>query len=683
MKIHSLRLKNFMLYKDFYQEFDDKDIIAINCKYFDNKHKSNRGGKTTIVEAICYALFGESRAKKEIELIHHGKNLMYVELVLIKNDKKYKIKRGKDINNKTIYEVGFLEKSKEVKSEIESLIGFNKNDFLLTNYFKQNEINSFMLLNHADKKKYLMQWLGNSYWVDYENKVNEKLKIENKRLQNLIFKSDHYQDEIEELDDIKIESVIKSIKNEIKIYKNKLEKHKKIHNVILSKYEFYTDNYNTYKNNLSKLEKEVKKIKLDYQSKIEYKNEYKESLKEYNKLESKNIKYNDSNLMDLINKESQLTQKIEAMKLDIKKMEESFCGICPVLNEQCDRIEKDDLSLNAKRDFLKKLKDDLEINSNKIKIEVNAKKHQNKLKDLKLHLYKLKTKFNDMDSLKKLIVEKLYKVKELENEIDDKLDHDIVSKYKTSKEKYIKLEKKLKVLNETLGVSTASMESIKRLKENKIRTDREIKTLKKEIDNLRYVSFMFSKNGIPSQQIENAFDSIENEINFILRKLETDLQVIFNPEKELNKWESHCISCGKEFEKNKKNIECKYCGTLRQKQKKDELHIKILENNSESNFEMESGGGKTLVSLAVRIALSKLKMSQTDSNFNVIFLDEPDSSLDGHNKKTFIKLITELLIKNFGFEQIFWITHEKNIQESIENVLQITRFNTYSKACFL
>jgi len=686
MKIHSLKLKNFMLYKTFNESFYDKDIIGITCKYYDNKHKSNRGGKSTIIEAISYALFGVSRAKKEIDLIHHGQEFMYVELVLIDGDKKYKIKRGRDLKNHGVFEVGLLEKNKESKLEIENLIGFNKNDFLLTNYFKQNDINKFMNLNHADKKNYLMQWLGNDYWKTYEKKVLDILKEKNKRLASLISRHETYQDEIEELDDIKVESEIKNVKNEIEIYKNKLKKHNVLHNKIVEKYNFYFNDYKKCKNTILELETEIENMdeklcKLNnYESDyLDYKKKVLRLKKDYENFELFNDRL-ESEVLDEIN-----TQKLEIKSLEneIKNIKDNFCGVCPVTKKSCDLIEKDENHLGKLENELTNRKILKHANLENLQNIRESKNIKDGLDSAKIKLSQLKSKLADKETLKELLSNKNKLLNKHKEEIKNKLDSDIKSKYKKSKNKLDTINNHIYDLQNKLGSNQSILNQIKEMKNKMISIDKDMTSLKKEIENLRYVAFMFSKNGIPSQQIENAFDDIESKINFILRKLETDLQVVFNPEKELSVFESHCASCGEEFEKGKKNSECNNCGRVREKKKKDELHIKIIENSNESNFEMESGGGKTLVSLAVRIALSKLKMNQTNSNFNVIFLDEPDSSLDTHNKNTFIKLITELLIKYFGFEQIFWITHEKNIQESIDNVLQITRYNNHSKTSWV
>jgi len=113
------------------------------------------------------------------------------------------------------------------------------------------------------------------------------------------------------------------------------------------------------------------------------------------------------------------------------------------------------------------------------------------------------------------------------------------------------------------------------------------------------------------------------------------------------------------------------------------MAINVLEDGNTQEFGQDSGGGKTMVSLAVRIAITRLIQRDKESYLNVIFLDEPDSALDPANKRAFTDLVTKTLIREFKFDQVFWITHTREIQESIPDVLMVLRERKYSTARWL
>ena len=194
---------------------------------------------------------------------------------------------------------------------------------------------------------------------------------------------------------------------------------------------------------------------------------------------------------------------------------------------------------------------------------------------------------------------------------------------------------------------------------------------------------MFSKKGIASHEIENAFGTIEEETNFILEKLKTNLSVEFKPDREITKLEDYCSKCGWQYPKSRRVKKCEECDAKRVKQRKDEMQLRVLENGEDMGFHLESGGGKFLVSIAVRIALALLKRREKGSRFNVIWLDEVDSSFDAVNRKHLIDLITKVLIKELGFEQVFIVSHSETIKESVPDVLKVLRYENYAKVGWL
>ena len=59
-------------------------VIGIIAENKTDPDKSNFQGKTTVLEAMKYALTGKSRAKSELSLIHYGEEVMEVKLTLFR-----------------------------------------------------------------------------------------------------------------------------------------------------------------------------------------------------------------------------------------------------------------------------------------------------------------------------------------------------------------------------------------------------------------------------------------------------------------------------------------------------------------------------------------------------------------------------------------------------------------------
>ena len=121
---------------------------------------------------------------------------------------------------------------------------------------------------------------------------------------------------------------------------------------------------------------------------------------------------------------------------------------------------------------------------------------------------------------------------------------------------------------------------------------------------------------------------------------------------------------------------------MRMKQRKDEISLKIIENGVEADFDGDSGGGKTILSYAIRIALTMLKRRQNKTRLNMLFLDEVDSALDAHLAASVIDSITKTLTKKLGYDQILLVSHKEEIKNAVPHILKVTRHPEYSVAEF-
>jgi DNA repair exonuclease SbcCD ATPase subunit len=282
---------------------------------------------------------------------------------------------------------------------------------------------------------------------------------------------------------------------------------------------------------------------------------------------------------------------------------------------------------------------------------------------------------------------KIAKLKKDSSEVEDKIsslsNDDHAKVVRDMKEKISDKKDEIESTVYEIAKIESDIQNRTKLKNEITELNQEIKSLAVRVDDLKLVSFVFSKNGIPSQEIENAFTEVEDEINFVLSQFGTPMEVLFSPDRELNDWEKSCVSCGFLFPKNYKKSDCSECGAPREKRRKDELQLKVMLDGQEYGFYMESGGGKTILSLAIRVALTRLKLRKTGSEFKVLFLDEVDAPFDEDNRDKFISLVNNVLVKKLGFHQVFWVSHSKIISEAIPHTLLITKKGSYAEAEFV
>ena len=650
MKIAGLHLENFMGYKHFKRSFRQYEVIGLVGP--------NKSGKTTLLEAIYWILFGVSRAERDVELIHRGEDQAIGKLTLDDDGKKIVITRGRDIKNNGMLEIKGVDKKGEVQKIINNLLGYDKDEFGLTTFFKQMDINGFMELKPAKKKEHLMQWLKNLHWKSLERAALDDLIEENKKIAG-------YKSKIETL----------------KEQSTGTKKLKKQLSTLRVQHEKKTEKANALEKKIAKAKagakylKEIKKQIEDLSEKVVDKEAASAEVRlKKISLAKKKMKVaqvgqpgavDESKLFDT---RAILMRSLKVLKDRILRAEKDFKGWCPLLDQSCSRIEPNSRDLKTwKRDVKRHSLELRETNAQVTHLEA-WKDAQDAVKDAELALAEAKAASGDVGSMKAGL--KALRATERATVVEPTGGH---------QDRLADLKDAMVDLAEQIGSVKQRVETSGKVRQQLSVIKEKLTACQDHAADLRYLAFMFGKNGIPSQEIENAFDKIEDEINFILRRLGIGLQVEFSPDREIGSWEDLCVACGWQFPKGTRTKECGDCGADRMKKRKDELQLRVLEDGHNEGFHMESGGGKTMVSLSVRLALTRLKQRQTNSRFNVLFLDEPDAALDKSNKKAFIQLITRTLIKEFGFEQVFWISHDPEIQESIPNVLSISKVNGESK----
>lgn len=150
-------------------------------------------GKTTIFDAICYALYGEANGNdREVKSFRSQyaeySQSTYVKLTFECLGKVYTIERCPEYFRDEISQKGrvkakvylkypdnrVLEKSIEIKKEIEKILGLNCNQFRQIVMIAQGEFKKFLLSNSDEKGSILNTIFGTQSIVDFINALESK-----------------------------------------------------------------------------------------------------------------------------------------------------------------------------------------------------------------------------------------------------------------------------------------------------------------------------------------------------------------------------------------------------------------------------------------------------------------------------------------------------------------------------
>ena len=526
MKPISLEMYGFMTYKnktfiDFSKLYDSKIFIISG---------DTGSGKTSIFDAISFALFGEIQREGfniddlRSDFLNGNNPPTYVDFIFEIDGKKYRVKRipkqrakKTRVNVQVSHSVEFyqFEKDKEIlisdgpqktDKKIIDLIGLNFDQLNRVMILAQGEFSKFLKSSSDDKAALLSKIFSSYIYKDIEKKLKEASKDSKKNLEFIANKlktevnkndllDENIDDETIELKDFsKIEKVIKDLSKDLE--KNLDEKNKeknslsKILDDKTSKLSFY--------------EKENEKIRLFKTLNLEREEvlsekHYYENLKNELILSEKSIlikPYYD-NLLDYKKNYENIGQKLEDEKINLYNIEKN----------------------------LRKCREKLG-NLDEIEIKINQKK-ENIVKNEQII-----KKFNELFSLEKEI-EKNIKNIELSKEYKKKIDDYLVKKEST---------------NDVIrNLSNSLLEIAKNLEKIKDQAY-EIKDELRDYQNLYEKSLENDKKVNELQKLEKELEKSESNLKNIGEKLklaeESKKSILINQfRKELEK-DGICPICG-------------------------------------------------------------------------------------------------------------------------------------------
>lgn len=294
----TLTLKNFLSFGNVEQTValnnSPYTVITGFNKDISNDDSGNKNGvgKSTIFNALHYALFGRAIGNKVTlpNLVNNiNKKHMEVSLTFKKNDVLYTIERGRSPNYLRFY-IGeeeitdeSLGDSRDTQSVIEETIGMNEELFNQTIMLSCG-VPIFMNQSTANQKLIIEQVLGVDVITDKINKLKEVIKETKNNINNEEFK-------------------ITTLKNQQETLKNDYEN--QISNYKQQKQSWY----DTQEGEIKSIEEQIDKLKsIDYDKELRLINETKDYLDKLSKWQ--NNEKAKQGLISSINREQQMLENI-------------------------------------------------------------------------------------------------------------------------------------------------------------------------------------------------------------------------------------------------------------------------------------------------------------------------------------------------------------------------------------
>jgi len=652
----------------------------------------NGAGKSSIIDAITFALFGQHTRKSNKGLIKRGSNQGFAKVEFNINGKQYQAVRK--IDNKGGLAAKFSENANDefleiaagerkqfgesMTQEVEKTIGLGFEKLKIASIVQQGELNAIIKAKPKEFKELLNAIIGidkldvaseamKTITKNFREKIRDEKGYDDTHIDILLRELQKFMAELEEskpqkeelvLKQIELQKEVSSLRAKLEIESPKIDKRNQL--------ELRKKELQSYaKEAIQEIQREI----AEKEHKIRDCEGCFEHISLKNDLESKMerielaVEENQKRIQELTGKVASLKEKQAlAEKIQLK---DNKCPVCdskveklnPLfqeehlkqeiasIKEQIISAEKEHVLYNQKRaEFSKRLQDvrnaEATLRAHAIKDQEDIRKIQGEIKLKKENVQKIPLSINDnlleisqIDSTAKRIFEIITK---LEQETKGFNEDEFLNLKKLINEKQT-------VLSQTDQHLGAIIEKISKYEEQ-IKTTQKIvsdlKVVKKYIEKLDIIQMnIFSRDGPVAMSLRSwALNTISAKSSEYLTLLNTKIQRIALSEKARD------------------------------------ISITCYSKSEMLDLESLSGGEQVSVALALRLGMASLLGA---SNLNLMILDEPTTHLDAERKKALVGVLSQLSdITNIGKPmQFIIITHDSEIFED-SNVEKIYKFES-------
>lgn len=637
IKFKSIDIYGFRSLNKVSVSLDNQGIVIVKgINEYEDKATSNGSGKSSIFEALIYAVFEEtSSGEKDVEnrILKDGYS---IDLKFDIDNDHYRIFRQCKKDKST---VSFYKNEEDISARnktdtnklIQNTLNINKNIFLDSIFLSQNAVTNLASLSPTARKERL-EILTNTDQIieEFKEKIKERQNQYEANCVDCRSNIDKNNGKKESLN-----NQIQQLQYKIEEQKQEIERKKQLGDIkgIEQQIDKLNENIRNNEESISAVEESI--INVDNSIK-EFNNKIEEYNNQYNELQTKILqKQSDISSLqfDLTKQDSEkqhIQQDIERIKQEIEKIKNS--DTCPTCGRKYDNINEEHINqlIQEKNNLIKDNTTKIQ-EIEKVKDEINSKLY------LENNVYEgLHLSAKEINSYITPIKEQI-QIKEAEKTTTNMLK---IQKNNEINEYRQKINNLQNIKEELLKVEN---NNIKEYEDLITQYNNDIKILDEEINKLNEE---YNKNDSYVQVIKNILQLITKEFRTYLLK---------NSIAYLNK---HLQEYSIQLFSNEKDV------------------IKIEESDTKLNiylgnatYESLSGGEKTRVNIALLLAQKSLANVIGNMTCNLIILDEILGYCDSEAESNVINLITNELD---SLETIYMISH-KEIPIGYDNILTIVK----------
>ncbi len=697
MILKTLTLKNYRRFKDTLIEFPDGVTGVIGL---------NGVGKSTIFEAVAWALYGSPASRTPVDQIKRTgaspREPCRVELEFIFEGNAYKVIRemtGKTLSPSAVAYMNSKAMAKgagAVTSFIQKTLGMDFKSFSTSVFAKQKELNALSSMNASERRPLILRMLGIDTLDDVIKEINtdrrtktflvEKLEVSLIDPSTGKAKKEVLTKKIDELEKKRVEvsREITILKENIEVLRKKVEEQS--YNVEVEKqaYENMNQLYQRLVEEKTRYDRyqELKKTSSILEEKIIDRTKQIQTLEE--KLgryrgTSRMLEETNNRIKDLEEKILSSLRSIEQKKTLIKQIDEGI----KELSEKKKNIEE--LGPDATCPTCERTLDE--------QYHILVKKYMDKLEEKSLEKTKLLQEIKSEEERhlilrkEKMALEKKKDYLQQQQREQERIHSNILHLNKELSREKKEYEDKQRVIQKIGKVSFDSKE----YESTQVETKQLYQRYQEALRKLNMEKDRLVKTRLQLEKTEGRLKLVEQEIQGVkekIKELEETKKRIDLERKEIQKLSSlyevmtsfrtHLISrirpalaaYATEFFRELTD------GRYEEVELDENYNIMIYDNGKPYPINRFSGGEEDLANLCLRLAISEVITERSGGVFNLLVLDEIFGSQDMIRQQNILRALHALSSK---FRQIFLITHVEELKNSMQHIIHVYEDGDVSK----
>lgn len=646
MKLMNITAHNFLSYEDLSLDLDNQGLVLLDGKTndaLDGTFESNSSGKSSLLGAIFYAIYGETpdgRSANNVINRDKGKDTK-VTLIFSINKHTYRIERGRKKNFIKLFEDEdelTYSTMKETQQAIESLVAIPEEVFRTTLFFDGHYTTPFSEMTDKQKKDFLSAIVD----LDVYSRAHDKTKEDIKGINTEIDKID-YKITINEQHNQANNQAIESNKQRLTILNQQLETANANLNHLIEKQT--QSDYSQ----LSYLEQELADFTIS--QKHEAKDKYDKLSSEVNKANASVYEAN-SNL-------SSLQSNIKSIQQAVKQYQETYLNYKELASKAYDRDnlgEAYQLGTVANESGLDQIIPNAFDNTKITEVQGKLASLVSQYKEAKEQETQAQQAYQEAQENLAQITPQLEAQQALVNE-EAKVNQTQMSKYqalnqqintlRSAKQKqdnqYNQYKAQVADLNNQITYVTQQLETLTPATTDeidKLRLDKE--QLVNNRIKLEHALDAFSDKGIKSHVLDLVTPTLNEGVNKYLSILTGGI-----------------ISA--EFSTQTKKSD----GTF-----SDKLDIVIHHSGEDTTYSSLSSGEKRRVDIAISLALQDMVMTRFGNDINLLAYDELFESLDAVGSENVVELLRQKLA---DVSTIIVISHNEDLKPLFDKTILVTK----------